>query len=276
MIKVIIKIVLYYLLTSIMIINNKYYIINEIGQGAFGRLYSGKHIYTDEPVAIKLQLHDGEVVIRNEAKILKLLLNTEGVPRIKAFGKQNGVNYMVIDLLGNNIERLVGNTDVKYVCAILRILVTIIEGIHNKGVVHRDLKPDNVLFSIDKKSIYVIDYGISAMYVDEDGKHLPEQRGRPLIGNISFVSKNIHSGYNPSRRDDVISLCYMAFYLLSGSLPWSLVDTDTVGFIKNSVNFREYYGDIVNDKIYNVYEYCNKLTFKEAPNYDYICKQLTL
>ena len=60
-----------------MIINNKYTILNEIGGGAFGRLYIGKHIYTDELVAIKLQQEEGGIVIRNEAKILKLLLKTQ-------------------------------------------------------------------------------------------------------------------------------------------------------------------------------------------------------
>jgi|TARA_B110000285_G_scaffold80930_1_gene93422 casein kinase 1 len=276
MVKVIIKIVLYYLLTSIMIINKKYSILNEIGKGSFGRLYSGKHIYTNEPVAIKLQLEEGEVVIRNEAKILKLLINTDGVPRIKAFGKQSGVNYMVIDLLGNNIDGLAGNIDVVCVCGIIKNLVTIIQSVHNKGVVHRDLKPDNVLFSQDKRKLYIIDYGLSAMYIDNDGRHIQERVGREIIGNINFISKNIHSGCNPSRRDDLISVCYIGFYLLSGSLPWSVVNTNNVGFIKHSVNFREYYGGIVNARIYQVYDYCNKLTFKETPNYDYICKQLTL
>jgi serine/threonine protein kinase len=276
MVKVIIKIVLYYLLTSIMIINNKYSILTEIGEGAFGRLYSGKHIYTHENVAIKLQLEDNEIVIRNEAKILNLLLNTSGVPKLRAFGKQCGINYIVIDLLGNNIKGFIGNIKIENVYVIINKLVTIIERIHNKGVIHRDLKPDNILFSQDKKEIYIIDYGLSSMYIDDTGNHISEQTGKELIGNTNFVSKNIHSGSNPSRRDDLISMCYIGFYLLSGTLPWSHIDVDNVGFIKRSVNFRDYYGDIVNNRIYEMYEYCNKLTFKERPNYDYICKQILL
>jgi len=259
-----------------MIINNKYTILNEIGGGAFGRLYIGKHIYTDERVAIKLQQEEGGIVIRNEAKILKLLLNTDGVPRIKAFGKQSGINYMVLDLLGNNIERLAGNIDYDNICVIIRSLVIIIENIHNKGVIHRDLKPDNVLFSLDNKRIYLIDYGLSTMYIDEDGKHLPEQTGREIVGNISYISRNIHSGIIPSRRDDLISVCYMAFYLLDGTLPWSLDNTDDIGFVKDTIEFREYYGNHTNTRIFEIYDYCNKLTFNQTPNYDYICKHLTL
>jgi serine/threonine protein kinase len=183
---------------------------------------------------------------------------------------------MVLDLLGNNIERLAGNIDYDNICVIIRSLVIIIENIHNKGVIHRDLKPDNVLFSLDNKRIYLIDYGLSTMYIDEDGKHLPEQTGREIVGNISYISRNIHSGIIPSRRDDLISVCYMAFYLLDGTLPWSLDNTDDIGFVKDTIEFREYYGNHTNTRIFEIYDYCNKLTFNQTPNYDYICKHLTL
>ena len=51
------------------VINKKYKIIKEIGEGAFGKLYIGKNINTDEPVAVKLQTNDGAILLRNEARI---------------------------------------------------------------------------------------------------------------------------------------------------------------------------------------------------------------
>ena len=67
-----------------MIVNDKYKIQSELGSGAFGKLYMGKHIYMVFG-AIKLQSDDGAVIIQNEARILKLLLDVEGVPKIKTF-----------------------------------------------------------------------------------------------------------------------------------------------------------------------------------------------
>jgi len=89
-----------------MLINNKYIIETELGEGSFGKLYKGRHVYTNKLVAIKLHRVDGETMIRNEARILKLLINISGVPLIKAFGKQDGIFYMVVDLLGESVERL--------------------------------------------------------------------------------------------------------------------------------------------------------------------------
>ena len=55
------------------IINKKYKIIKELGEGAFGKLYVGKNINTNEYVAVKLQTDDGAILLRNEARIYNLL-----------------------------------------------------------------------------------------------------------------------------------------------------------------------------------------------------------
>ena len=96
-----------------MIVNDKYEIKSELGSGAFGKLYMGKHIYSGDSVAIKLQSDDGAVIIQNEARILKLLLDVEGVPNIKTFGKQDGIYYMVIDLLSEPAERFFKNIELR-------------------------------------------------------------------------------------------------------------------------------------------------------------------
>ena len=70
----------------------------------------GKHIYTGDSVAIKLQSDDGAVIIQNEARILKLLLDVEG-SKIKTFGKQDGIYYMVIDLLSEPVERFLKTSE---------------------------------------------------------------------------------------------------------------------------------------------------------------------
>ena len=258
-----------------MLINNKYVIETEIGEGAFGKLYRGRHIYKNNPVAIKLQKIEGEAIIRNEARILKLLINTSGVPAIKTFGKQEGIFYMVIDLLGESVERLNMNPDIKLILQTMRNLVIILQDIHDKGVIHRDLKPDNILFSRNN-DIYLIDFGLSTMFIDVDCNHIEQLYNRDVVGNIIYVSNNIHYGSNPSRRDDIISVIYITIKLIVGHLPWSSYNKDKIGKIKGESNLRIYFNEKLPNCIYDLYTYCNSLEFKERPNYHYICNELII
>lgn len=256
-----------------MLINNKYIIETELGEGSFGKLYKGRHVYTNKLVAIKLHREDGETMIRNEARILKLLINTSGVPLIKAFGKQDGIFYMVVDLLGESVERLNNNTDIDLILQTMRRLVTILNEIHDIGVIHRDIKPDNVLFTY-KNDICLIDFGLSTMFIDCNDNHIEQLSNRDIVGNIIYVSNNIHSGSNPSRRDDLISVLYMTIKLIVGELPWSSFNIDKICTVKGNINMRNYFNDKIPIGILDVYTYCNSLGFKERPNYDYICKKL--
>ena len=65
----------------------------------------------------------------------------------------------------------------------------------------------------------MIDFGLSTMYIDVKGKHISQLSNREIIGSINYVSVNIHNGTNPSRRDDLISFCYMMFKFITGNLP---------------------------------------------------------
>lgn len=258
-----------------MIVNDKYKIQSELGSGAFGKLYMGKHIYTGDSVAIKLQSDDGAIIIQNEARILKLLLDVEGVPKIKTFGKQDGIYYMVIDLLSEPVERFFKNIGIRDILSNMIELVRIIENVHNNGVIHRDIKPDNILFT-KRGKICLIDFGLSTMYIDVKGKHISQLSNREIIGSINYVSLNIHNGTNPSRRDDLISFCYMMFKFITGNLPWDNSEMDEIGIIKETIDVREYYKEKIHSNILDLYDYCNSLDFEETPNYDYICKQLLI
>ena len=79
------------------IIQNKYKLIEKIGQGSFGSIYKGENIRTNELVAIKIEpIKNNTKLLKNESIIYQYLINSEGLPNVKWFGKDDNNYYMVI------------------------------------------------------------------------------------------------------------------------------------------------------------------------------------
>ena len=75
-------------------------------------------------------------------------------------------------------------------------MITLVEKLHDLGYIHCDIKPDNILIGdVQKDSqqinkLYLIDFGISESYLNNQGSHLPFKTGVPFKGNVIFSSKN--------------------------------------------------------------------------------------
>ena len=66
----------------------------------------------------------------------------------------------------------------------------------------------------------MIDFGLSNFFLDVEGNHIAMSTDSPFIGTAAFASPNSHKGLELSRRDDLISLGYLIYYVYNGSLPW--------------------------------------------------------
>ena len=199
-----------------------------LGKGSFGKIYLGTIKTTGEEVAIKLESARAEQPqLIYEKKIYDLLKGNIGFPKIYDFFSESKYNALIMERLGKSIESLFNEYHKKFsllTCImIIDQIVSRIEVLHSKNLLHRDIKPDNFLIGRGNKKnvIYAIDFGLSKKYRDSrTGLHIPYRDGKDLTGTARYASINTHLGVEQSRRDDIESIGYMMVYLMKGSLPW--------------------------------------------------------
>ena len=271
-----------------MIIANKYKIIEKIGEGCFGFIFKGENIRTFEKVAIKMESISSETnLLKNEAKIYQYLKGCnhngkDGFPTVKWFGIIDNYYYMVLPLLGDSLCNKTFGAKILFSISI--DIIKRIQYIHENGLIHRDIKPDNFLFGAERlnpgtlvngfglnndPNIHLIDFGFCRKYLKADNKtHIDLKTNRPMIGTPNFVSVNVHNGLEPSRRDDLESVAYMMIYFQLGQLEWmnSYTDLDKMREMKINV----FNNNKIHSSILIFLDYCRKLRFDETPNYNII------
>ena len=128
---------------------------------------------------------------------------------------------MIMEKLGSSIEDLFQTSsrkfDLQTVCHIGMQMIECIKGVHEAGILHRDINPDN--FAIGgteetKNDVYIIDFGLSKEY-QPSGRHIQPQSGMNITGTIRYCSINA-DGNEQSRRDDIESIGHVLLYLLKG------------------------------------------------------------
>ena len=254
------------------IICNKYQLLEKIGEGSFGTIYKGENIRTKELVAIKIEpIKNNTKLLKNES-IIYQYLNNNMFATIKWFGKDSNNYYMIINLLGESLESFKerkGTFSLKLILQIGIQVIILLKEIHNKGLIHRDIKPDNFLFGLNSKNkqIYIIDFGFCKTFLNDNNTHIEFKKTNNLIGTSNFASVNAHNFNELSRRDDLESLGYMLIYFYFGNLTWQ--DCSNNEIIKNMKNNITNNKDIPKILIY-YFEIIKKIEFKEMPNYELI------
>jgi serine/threonine protein kinase len=98
--------------------------------------------------------------------------------------------------------------------------------VHNKGYLHRDLKPQNILAGIGKKKdiFYLVDLGLAKRFIDpKTGEHISFKKKKGVTGTPKYLSLSAHRSCEHSRRDDLESLgITLVYFLRGGDLPWDL------------------------------------------------------
>ena len=154
------------------------------------------------------------------------------------------------------------------------------------GYVHNDLKLDNILIGYkDPSLIYLIDFGLTCRYLNENGTHIEKIYTQKFSGNFLFASLNSCRGNNKSRRDDIQALMYIMIYLLNKSyLPWGDFHKK---FEDTSYEFKDFLRErldlkytkevfkLIPRSLRDMLKKILTLQFEEEPQYDNIIEQIT-
>ena len=205
---------------------HKYLLVKKLGQGSFGSIYSAKE--NNNWYAIKFEnKNKGQNLLENEAYIMHYL-NGLRIPSIKSIGYSGDYNVLIMELMGKSLEYLFENLpnkkmSIRCVCNLGYQMIEIMEEIHNKNIIHRDIKPDNFVMGKGDKSkyLFLLDFGLSKKYRSSSTlKHYQLIKGKKLTGTARYASINALNGMTQSRRDDLEAIGYVLMYFLLGKLPW--------------------------------------------------------
>ena len=204
----------------------KYVIINEVGQGSTGRVFLSHDPYYGRDVAIKLYNIDGEEdqkarvtrkMFFNEAQMMGRLQHPNILPIYDA-GEENGSYYVVTEHVHgartlaaycrpDNLLRIDDVVEIVFKCA---------KGLHyahGRGVIHRDVKPSNIMLTLDN-DVRVIDFGIALI------KDSSVSRIEGIAGSPSYMSPEQVQSADITPRSDIYSLGAVMYELLTGYRPF--------------------------------------------------------
>ncbi len=219
-------------LTPGTMIASKYRIERALGVGGFGAVYEAMHVDIQRPVALKVLLTragvDPELVKRfqREARVATRIRHPNIVDVID-FGVDDGRPYLVMELLagrslGDTIEergRLAVREIVPIVDGVLRALSTA----HRAGIVHRDIKPDNVFLAEHESdpsigmTVKVLDFGIAKW---EQGDQTRLTKSQMSMGTAAYMApEQVQSSRDVTQAADQYSAGVMLYEGLTGRLP---------------------------------------------------------
>ncbi len=198
-------------------------IVTLLGRGGMATVYEAYDTRLERAVALKVLppqfLHDQTFARRfeQEARVVARLEHP-AIVSIYASGTDEGIPWMSMRLLGGgNMGTLLKHTrpDPSRVMGILNRVAEALDYAHAQGVVHRDIKPTNILFDRDERPC-VGDFGLAQMM---DGNAVVTRAGM-VIGTPHYMAPEQALGKGVDRRCDVYSLGIVAYEMLAGTVPF--------------------------------------------------------
>ena len=205
------------------IIDDRYKIIESLGEGGMAIVYKAHDLINDRDVALKMlkQATAADKVNLNrferEARAAASL-NHQNIVKVVNVGTYNGLPYMVNEFVnGQNLRQVLdvrGKFSFMEACDIMYQLCSAVYYAHQHGVIHRDIKPQNVFITADG-TIKLGDFGIATF---QNSAHVT--RSDVVVGSVHYLAPEISQGNPASPQSDIYSLGITFFELITGRVPF--------------------------------------------------------
>ncbi len=219
------------------IIDGKYQIISKIGSGGTSIVYKAQRLADEKIVAIKIIREELDNVKENErhfyleAEALSKMSH-RNIRRIFGVGQWNDSLYMVTEFIdGLTLKDIISEgklTTQKAVDYALQIAAGI-EHAHRKDIIHRDIKPQNVIVSNDG-TVKIVDFGIARM----TSQTTRTMAGKDVVGSVHYLSPEQARGAQVDNRSDIYSFGILLYEMFTGKVPFE--GTEAVSIAMRHVN----------------------------------------
>jgi eukaryotic-like serine/threonine-protein kinase len=209
----------------------RYRMIEQLGAGGMGVVYRAQDEKLDRVVAVKvvtpgvLTSKDARDRFRREALALARL-NHPHIAALYDVGEQEGIDYIVMECVQGQSLRTALHAGPFTVVEATRIVLQIAEALeeaHEQGVVHRDLKPGNVMITV-KGQAKVLDFGVAKLLASKDATQSLTEAAGP-IGTPLYMSPEQALGKSVDTRTDLWSLGVLYYEMLTGGPPFQGAST---------------------------------------------------
>jgi hypothetical protein len=232
------------------VVADRYHIIKKLGEGGMGTVYLGEHVKMGRKSAIKVMTqamaNDPDAVSRfNREASNASRLSHPNICQIYDFGETpDGLIYLAMEFIeGCSLSDLIereGALPLPRAAGILRQSADALQVAHDQTIVHRDIKPDNIMIVQAKDGsdvAKVVDFGIAkAVAGDETGQKVTKTG--LVVGTPEYMSPEQLSGDKLDGRSDIYSLALVLYKMLTGVLPFQS-DTAQETMIKRLTDLPE-------------------------------------
>ena len=204
-------------------INDRYEIMQTIGEGGMANVYLARDVILDRYVAIKIlrgDLAGDEKFVRRFQReaLAASSLSHPNIVEMYDVGEDNGMYFIVMEYIqGKTLKQLIKKRGALTLSECIDIMLQLTDGVdhaHSSYIIHRDLKPQNIMIQ-DNGEIKITDFGIAMAL---NNTQLTQTNS--VMGSVHYLPPEQASGKGATVKSDIYSMGIMLFELLTGSLPF--------------------------------------------------------
>lgn len=206
------------------ILGNRYEIIRKIGDGGMAFVYEAKDRLLNRIVAVKVlrpEFVDDEEFLAKFKREAEAVANIShpNIVNVYDVGCDGKVNYIVMEYVdGQNLKEIIkseGTLDEYTALDITKQIARALSAAHKKGVIHRDIKPHNILISSEGRNVKVADFGIAKAATNSTMTNIGS-----IIGSVHYFSPEQAKGKPVKNNADLYSLGIVLYEMLLGKVPF--------------------------------------------------------